>query len=117
MEARARRARAAVRSLGRRGLRQRIPDAVRRDVLRYVEQARAERRPWAEITATVGLSKTALTRWCRDAGSRRPPFRRVRVVTPPAPEALRSIAIVTAGGQRVEGLSLAEAIEVVRALG
>jgi hypothetical protein len=112
------RARAAVQSLGRRGLRQRIPDAVRDEVLRYVERARSERRPWAEITATVGLSKSALTRWRRRRDTSPPrSLRRVRVVAAPAAAARREIAVVTAGGHRVEGLSVVEALEVVRGLG
>lgn len=113
MEASARRARAAVRSLGRRGVRQRIPDAVRREVLRYVAEARAERRPWTEITTTLGLSKSALTRWRRRHAAV-PALRRVRVVAPPRPS--HELAVITRAGHRVEGLSLVEVLEVVRAL-
>jgi hypothetical protein len=102
MEASARRARAAVRSLGRRGVRQRIPDAVRREVLRYVAEARAERRPWTEITTTLGLSKSALTRWRRRHAAV-PALRRVHVMAPPPPHEL---AVITRAGHRVEGLSL-----------
>jgi len=116
MQASAGRARAALRSLGRRGLRQRIPDPVRREVLRYADEARAQRRPWAEITATLGLSKSALSRW-RRMGRAAAALRPVRVVAPPPAATLRGVAVVTAGGHRVEGLSLAEAIEVVRGLG
>lgn len=113
MEASARRARAAVRSLGRRGVRQRIPDAVRREVLRYVAEARGVGRPWAEITATLGLSKSALTRW-RRRDAQVSTLRRVRVVAPPQPS--HELSVVTRAGHRVEGLSLGEALEVVRAL-
>jgi hypothetical protein len=113
MEASGRRARAAVRSLGRRGVRQRIPDEVRREVLRYVAEARAARRPWAEITATLGLSKSALTRWRRREVAV-PALCRVRVVAPPRPS--QALAVITRSGHRVEGLSLGEALEVVRAL-
>jgi hypothetical protein len=110
------RAREAMRSLGRRGLRQRVPDAVRREVMGYVEEARRGGRPWSEITATLRLSKSALTRWRRSAGSPEPALGRVRVV-PPAPPAPRAVAVVTAAGHRVEGLSLTEAVALVRALG
>jgi hypothetical protein len=116
MEAGARRARAAVRSLGRRGLRQRIPETVRQEVLRDVDEARAQRRPWAEITAALGLSKSARTRWRR--GTRRsstPMLRSVRVVAPPRATAPERV-VITRAGHRVEGLSLAEVLEVVRAL-
>jgi hypothetical protein len=105
-----------MRSLGRRGLRQRVPDAVRREVMGYVEEARRAGRPWSEITATLGLSKSALTRWRRSAGAAEPALRRVRVVAPVA-SAPRAVAVLTAAGHRVEGLSLPEAVALVRALG
>ncbi len=114
MEASARGAQRALRSLGRRGLRERVPDAVRAEVLRYVEEARHAGRPWSEITASLRLSKSALTRWRRRAGSRGRTLRRVRVESALAS---RGVSVVTAGGHRVEGLSLAEAVEVVSALG
>jgi hypothetical protein len=91
---------------------------VRREVLRYVAAARAERRPWLEIATTVGLSKSALTRWRRtpeEASSSA--LRRVRVVEAARPVPLHTLAVVTASGHRIEGLSLADVIEVVRALG
>jgi hypothetical protein len=94
-----------------------VPDAVRRDVLGYVEAARAENRPWAEITETVGLSKSALTRWRRSAKWPRQRVRPVRVVSSPAAVGGGSIAVVTPTGHRLEGLSLAEAIEAARSLG
>jgi hypothetical protein len=96
-----------MRSLGRRGLRQRVPDAVRREVMGYVEEARREGRPWSEITATLRLSKSALTRWRRSARSPKPALRRV-VVAPVAP-APRVVVVLTAAGHRVEGLTLPEA--------
>jgi hypothetical protein len=110
------RAREAMRSLGRRGLRERVPDAVRREVMGYVEEARRAGRPWSEITATLRLSKSVLTRWRQRAGSPEPALRRVRVVPPVAPSP-RAVAVLTAAGHRVEGLSLAEAVALVRALG
>lgn len=115
MQASARRAQRAVRSLGRRGLRERVPDAVRRDVLAYVEEARRGGAPWPTIAATVGLSKSALLRWRRRAWPGASALRRVRVVPPPAPRSV--LVVVTPSGHRVEGLSLEEALAVVRALG
>jgi hypothetical protein len=78
-------------------------------------RARRADAPWATIAATVGLSKSALVRWRRGAGRSAGTLRRVRVVSAPAPRA--GLAIVTAAGHRVEGLSLDEALALVRALG
>jgi hypothetical protein len=117
MASSAERARKAMRALGRRGLRQRVPDAVRREAMGYVEEARRAGRPWSEITATLGLSKSALTRWRRSEGPGEPALRRVRVAREAATAPQRALAVLTAAGHRVEGLSLAEAVALVRALG
>jgi hypothetical protein len=117
MQASARRAQRAIRSMGRRGLRERIPDPVRRQVLAYVDEARRAGEPWPAIAATVGLSRSALQRWRRRSSPSPSALRRVRVVPPAAAPAARELAVVTATGHRVEGLSLAEALAVVRALG
>jgi hypothetical protein len=82
----------------------------------YVEEARRAGRPWSEITPTLGLSKSALTRWRQSQGSREPGLRRVRVARATLPPP-RALAVLTAAGHRVEGLSLAEAVALVRALG
>jgi hypothetical protein len=115
MQASARRARQAVRSLGRRGLRERVPDAVRREVLAYVAEARRAGEPWPGIAATVGLSKSALVRWRRRHHASASTLRRVRVVPPPVSRP--ALAVVTPSGHRIEGLSLEELLAVVRALG
>jgi hypothetical protein len=119
MEASVKRARAAVQALGRRGLRQRIPEAVRAEVLRYVDAARAQRRPWAEIAATLGLSKSALTRWRRSA--RRSPAAALRPVRVreerPCASPERGLVWITPSGHRLEGLGREDAVALVRALG
>ena len=118
MEAQAQRARAAVVSLGRRGRTARVPDEVRREVVRYVELARGRGETWASISATVGLSKSALLRW---SPSRRRPgravsrLRRVAIVGEPLRSGM-ALCLTTPGGYRVEGLTAESALALLRGL-
>src|SRR2546425_13379333 len=84
-------ARAAVAALGPRGRTSRIPDTVRAEVLAYGRRERAAGRSWAGIAHAVGLSAGALKNWSQ---------------TPAGP-----------AGYRVEGLDLATATALLRALG
>jgi len=125
-------ARQAVRGLGGRGKTTRIPNEVRAAVLAYVREARAEGEGWAGIAEQVGLSVTALQRWSRthrgrkQRGQREPKRDRarllpVRVSSEPALEAGivgtgTGLTLSTPYGERLEGLGLAEAVELLRAL-
>lgn len=112
-----RRAREAVASLGGRGRTTRIPDEVRRPVLTYVRLARRRGTSWRQIGEEVGLSATAMTRWSA-AGlpGKKMKLRPVKVV---AQKTLpgSTVSVVTSTGLRIEGLRVADAIEVARALG
>ena len=83
-----------------------------------MELARAQRAQgasWAQLSEQLGVSLESVRRWCEIAsteGSR--PMRRVRVVAEQS--AARGVSVVSVGGHRIEGLSLEEAIAVVRAL-
>jgi len=107
---------AAVAALGGRGRTTRIPDAVRAQVLAYTRRQRAAGRSWSRIAHTVGLSVGSLKNW-----SRTPPPARTLVpveVAPRAPEVpVAALVVVTPGGYRVEGLDLATASALLRALG
>jgi len=109
-------ARAAVAALGPRGRTSRIPDAVRAEVLAYAHRERAAGRSWAGIAATVGLSAGALKNWSQTPA---PARRLVPVaVATPAPEGPgAALVVVSPGGYRVEGLDLATATALLRALG
>ena len=107
-------ARAAVAALGPRGRTSRIPDAVRAEVLAYARGERAAGRSWAGIAHAVGLSPGALKNWSQTPA----PARRlvpVAVATPAGPGAV--LVVVSPGGYRVEGLDLATATALLRALG
>ena len=58
-------ARKAVRGLGERGKKTRIPDEVRTAGPAYGREARTQGEGWARIAEQVGLSATALRRWNR----------------------------------------------------
>jgi hypothetical protein len=112
--------RAAVAALGRRGRTTRIPDAVRTRVLAYTRRQRAAGESWTRVARTVGLSIGSLKNW-----SRLPAVARTLVpvavaapagVAPPAVPAA-ALVVVSPGGYRVEGLDLATASALLRALG
>jgi len=107
--------RAAVAALGQRGRTTRIPDAVRARVLTYARRQRAAGHSWVRIAQAVGLSVGSLKNW-----SRTPPAARtlVPVAVAPAPAVpTAALVVVSPGGYRVEGLDLATATVLLRALG
>ncbi|MBM3317120.1 MAG: hypothetical protein FJY75_04625 [Candidatus Eisenbacteria bacterium] len=64
-----------------------------------------------------GLTSTVLCRWQRGAGGQRPGLRPVIAPEAREPEApVPALVLVTRGGGRLEGLGVAEAIQVLRAL-
>ena len=109
-------ARAAVAALGQRGRTSRIPDAVRAQILAYARRERAMGCSWHRIARAVGVSAGALTNWSRTP---RPARRLVPVaVAAHAPEPPAApVVVVSPSGYRVEGLDLATATALLRALG
>jgi hypothetical protein len=115
-------ARRALKSLGPRGRTTRIPDSVRVAVLAYAREAHDGGERWDEIAQNVGLSVTALHRWNRGGQKK---FRQTSLVpvvmsTPavarvPA-QAPITFTLTTVGGERIDGLELADAVRLVRAL-
>ena len=103
-------------ALGQRGRTTRIPDAVRARVLTYARRQRAAGHSWVRIARAVGLSVGSLKNW-----SRTPPPARTLVpeeVATRAPEVpVAALVVVSPGGYRAEGLDLATATALLRALG
>ncbi|HUK65022.1 MAG TPA: hypothetical protein VLV15_16920 [Dongiaceae bacterium] len=108
--------RAAVAALGRRGRTTRIPDAVRAQVLAYTRRQRGVGRSWTRIAHTVGLSVGSLKNWSRTPRPART-LVPVEVATPVLEVPVRTLVVVSPGGYRVEGLDLATATALLRALG
>ncbi|MGO9838203.1 MAG: hypothetical protein ACLP1X_28825 [Polyangiaceae bacterium] len=85
---------------------------------RIIELAQSHRREgasWVPIGADVGIAFETLRRWCLAAEAK--PSRALVPVRVVADRAERTVSVVSAGGHRVEGLTLHEAAAVLRALG
>ena len=108
-------ARAALAGLGPRGRTTRIPAGVRARVLAYTRRQRAAGASWQTVASAVGVSASALKNWSRLA---LPARRLVPVVVSPAGTEPSSsvLAIVSPAGYRVEGLDVATATALLRAL-
>jgi hypothetical protein len=119
-------ARQVVRGLGEQGVTTRIPNEVRGAVLAYANEAWAGGETWAGIAEQIGLSATALPRWSRGRREREREEEPVRLLpvcfsSEPVFEAATGgtgtgLTLSTPHGERLEGLDVAEAIELLRAL-
>lgn len=114
MDDRAREYRAKLDELRRRGgARWRTPQVLRDEIAAWARKLRAEGHRLGSIAAAIGLSESALGRWLSSGGGGGE-LRRVRVVEGgPAPGRL---VVVTPAGYRLEGLSLSQAVDVLRRL-
>ena len=90
------------------------------------EQARAhgQRRrrdglSWQAIAAELGVRGETLRRWCIGRTSAVPVLRPVQIVEPEdvLPDSAASAIVTSRSGLRIEGLSLADVIALVRAVG
>ena len=121
MEASAERLRAAVVALGRTKRNQPIPLALRAELITYARAARARGVAWGAIARAIGVSMTGLKRWFAALPPVRrgaPVLRRVRVTATPDSQASvnRALCVVSPQGYRVEGLDIAAAAVLLRAL-
>jgi len=113
--------REAITGLNRRRRTERIPDAIRRAVRSYVRRQRRAGATWRDLAAAVGLSTNTLQRCAARGGATDAAGALVAVsVRPPSPrkeeETRGGLVLVTAQGMRLEGLGIAEAAELLRAL-
>ena len=110
-------ARRALRSLGDRGRTTRIPEEIRTVLLAYADEGRAGGESWATIGQNVGLSVTVLQRWRRQGGERHASkLRPVVVREEDLPRPVAGLSLVTAHGEKIEGLGVEDAIRLVKAL-
>ena len=118
-ESEAKAIRDAIAGLGR-GRTTRLPDEIRQRVIDYARRGRAEGRRWSELAEAVGLGVTTVQQWVGAAAvpKARVTFVPVQVTAREAsPEASSRLTIRTTGGVELEGVSLEQAIVVLRALG
>lgn len=86
---------------------------------RAVEYARAQRMAgvsWNRIASELGLRYETVRQWVEKAGAAKktPTMRAVKVV---AERARPTVSIVSPSGARIEGVTLDDAVAVLRALG
>jgi hypothetical protein len=88
---------------------------VRAQVLAYARRERAAGQSWQRIGRAVGVSASALKNWSRMPRPARTlvPVRLAAAPTGPA----STLVLVSPSGYRVEGLDLATASALLRALG
>ena len=115
MGARADRLRAAVAALGRTRRNEAIPLALRAELIAHAREARSRGEGWGAIAGALGVSATGLQRWLATAARHRAPqLRRVQLTAAPAPAS--ALCVLSPSGYRVEGLGVAEAAALLRAL-
>jgi hypothetical protein len=103
-----------------RGVGRRYPADLRQRITAYARARRADGASWATIASEIGGPPSqTLMRWCADdvevesAGALVP----VEIIAPMTPAPAAVIAIVSPTGWRLEGLELADAVALLRALG
>ncbi len=91
--------------------------ALKSRVVAFARDQRGQRRSWAKIATELDLRFETLRRWCATSSPRSPSgraMRRVEIVPEPA---ARSLTLVSPSGVRVEGVTVDEAVALLRALG
>jgi len=115
-----RRLREAIAGLGRHRT-QPLPQELHAEVERYAALQRRAGASWRTIAGSVGVSASALQRWgARERSSAvRAGLRRVRVRrewVPSQTVASATLVLISPSGFRVEGLGVAQALEMLREL-
>jgi len=87
--------------------------ALKSRVVAFAQAQRAQLRSWAQIATELDLRFETLRRWCTRSPSPRA-MRRVEIVSEPS---ARTLSLVSLSGVRIEGVTVAEAVALLRALG
>ena len=115
MQTSANAAQRAVQALGKRGKTARVPDEVRIVVLEYAGEARAAGQSWKQVSESVGLSTSLLQRWNR-RGQSRATLKPVVIAEALSSAERVDLVLVTANGERLEGLGIEDAVRILREL-
>lgn len=100
-----------------RGRGKRYPAELKGRVVAWAQERRAAGAAWPVIADELGLGLDTVRRWCLASKQSAAPPRAmvpVRVVARPA---ARPATVVSLSGWRIDGLTVAEAAEMLRALG
>jgi hypothetical protein len=100
-----------------RGRGRRYPEALRERVARWAGARRQGGAKWHQLSSEIGISAESLRRWASPEVQRTPVLVPVEVVAGAESAMDRSLRLITRTGHRLEGLSLSDAIELVRVLG
>ncbi len=92
----------------------RYPQELKARITEFAKKRRREGASWAQIAEDVGIAFETLRRWCIAMGETSPAMVPVHVVPD---EAERTVSVVSPTGYRIEGVSLRDAVAVLRALG
>ena len=95
-----------------------FPRDLKERVARWIVEQRASGVTAAELATTLGLAAGTVLRWSRDIGAAPARSRAlVPVVVVPDAGAARTVSVVSPSGFRIEGVSIAEAAALLKALG
>jgi transposase-like protein len=93
----------------------RYPRELKARIIEFARARREDGTSWAQIAEDLGIAFETVRRWCLAAEPATPrSMVPVRVV---ADGADRTVTIGSPAGYRIEGLTLREAVAVLRALG
>lgn len=98
-----------------RGRGRRIPAALRARVIAWTAPHRARGARWRELARALGVPAGTLTRWLASPPERAPAVA-LRPVTVSDVPARPPLTFVAPSGVRLEGLTLADAITILRGL-
>jgi transposase-like protein len=98
-----------------RGRGRRVPAALRERIVAWIATRRAHGDEWRELARALGMPAQTLTRWAaRDVGHERSVVLRPVAVIDEL--ASRTVTVVAPSGLRVEGVTIADAIAILRSL-
>jgi transposase-like protein len=93
----------------------RYEPALKARIIEFARSRREQGESWVRIASELGLAFETLRRWCMAA--ERSSSRAMVPVEVVAESNDHTVSIVSVGGYRIEGLTLQEAVSVLRALG
>jgi len=108
------RAKAALLNAGREG-RRKFSSELRAEALEYMTARRSQGAKYEEIHLELGLGTSTLDKWRRGQGHFRKVIAKPRKASK-SPPPFRSITVATTSGLRIDGLSVHEVIDLVKAL-
>ena len=98
-----------------RGRGRRIPVELRTQVTAWVVKRRKRGESWSELVRKTGVSMLALQRWSSRPARRRAVMLR-RVEVSEAAPVERTVTLVSPTGIRIEGVTIADVIAILRGL-